>query len=190
MYSSPMGPSFAVSIILYYTLKAYDYIGAHSTENFFYILFSVLWCVSLQNQPSHFKFYNDRKSEYSSWNFPCILWSSSSSQILSPWLVDEVNSGIGLLYWPASLWSLAGRYYNAMPELTPLAQIFNRSSSCELLILSFSITCISIVVVISSHVALMIFAQLVRGMIKAVVKLVIMTTYRHYYPLCGDSDYI
>ncbi len=39
-------------------------------------------------------------------------------QILSPWLGDIVASGIALLYWPASLCSLAGRYDNPMPEST------------------------------------------------------------------------
>jgi hypothetical protein len=39
-------------------------------------------------------------------------------QILSPWLGDIVASGIALLFWPASLCSLAGRYDNPMPEST------------------------------------------------------------------------
>ncbi len=41
----------------------------------------------------------------------------SSSQILSPWLEDIIDSGIGL-YRPVDLCSLAGRYDNPMPAST------------------------------------------------------------------------
>ncbi len=39
-------------------------------------------------------------------------------QILSPWLGDIIDSGMGLSYRPASLCSLAGRYDNPMSEST------------------------------------------------------------------------
>jgi hypothetical protein len=39
------------------------------------------------------------------------------SQILSPWLVDTIDSGIGL-YRPARLHRPVGRYSNTMPEST------------------------------------------------------------------------
>jgi hypothetical protein len=44
-----------------------------------------------------------------------ILVSKRSGQILSPWLVD---SGIWMLYRPASLCRLEGRYDNPLPEST------------------------------------------------------------------------
>ncbi len=46
------------------------------------------------------------------------LWFESSSQILSPWPGDIVDSGIGLSYRSASLCSLAGWYENPLPEST------------------------------------------------------------------------
>ncbi len=51
---------------------------------------------------------------------PSILWALSwtSSKIHSLWMGDIVDSGIGLLYRPASLFSLGGRYDNPMPEST------------------------------------------------------------------------
>ncbi len=49
MYSSPMGPSFAVCIILYYTLKAYDYIGAHSIEKFLYFILGFVMCITAKS---------------------------------------------------------------------------------------------------------------------------------------------
>ncbi len=42
----------------------------------------------------------------------------SVGEFIDPWLGDKVNSGIGLLYRPASLCSLACRCDNLMPELT------------------------------------------------------------------------
>ncbi len=44
--------------------------------------------------------------------------STSRGQIQSPWLWDNVNSGMGLLYRPARLHRLAGQYENPMHELT------------------------------------------------------------------------
>jgi hypothetical protein len=51
-------------------------------------------------------------------NKKSILVSKSWGQILSPWLGDIVDSGIGMLYRPASLCSLAGRYDNPLSEST------------------------------------------------------------------------
>ncbi len=42
----------------------------------------------------------------------------NSSQILSPWLGDIVDSGIGLSYRPAIVHRLVGRYDNPKPEST------------------------------------------------------------------------
>ncbi len=39
------------------------------------------------------------------------------TKFIDPWMVDIVDSGIGLLYRPASLCSLAGRYDNPMPGI-------------------------------------------------------------------------
>ncbi len=46
-------------------------------------------------------------------SFGCLI-----AKILSPWLGDIVDSGIGLSCRPASLCSLADRYDNPMPEST------------------------------------------------------------------------
>ncbi len=47
------------------------------------------------------------------------LWVGlTSSQILSPWLEDVIDSGIGLSYRTASLCSLAAQYDNPIPQST------------------------------------------------------------------------
>ncbi len=51
--------------------------------------------------------------------FKCVIWwLESCDQILSLWLGDIVNSGIGLSYQPPNLNRQMGRYNKLMPKLT------------------------------------------------------------------------
>ncbi len=58
-------------------------------------------------------------------------WCLSSSQILSPWLRDVVDCGLGLSYRPASLCSLASRYDNPRPQsaLSPQSGTINLTTA-------------------------------------------------------------
>jgi hypothetical protein len=56
----------------------------------------------------------------------------SRGPILSPWLGDIVDSGIGLSCWPANLCSLLGWYDNPMPESTISPQSGTQDLATEL----------------------------------------------------------
>jgi hypothetical protein len=84
-------------------------------------------------------FLNEYYSTQSSSAAPQILHLSedagteSSSQIRSPRLGDIVDSGIGLSYRAASLYSLEGRYENPVPELTLSHQSWTKNLTTGLL---------------------------------------------------------
>ncbi len=75
----------------------------------------------------YFSVHRGRKRPINSSSSPKKIYSSS--QINCPWMGAAVDSGIGLTYRPASL---AGRYYNPMPEstLSPQSGTMNLAADC------------------------------------------------------------